>query len=251
MTGFKKIIVISKSWKFHALFWSSFGVIALTVRFSVPELLYEGVSFSTLIDAPAPTDFYKARTATEALGAKAVPILIQVLEEPTEYQKLSAKIYPKLPPKIAKAVPVPKIDNMRRARAAALLMAAKSNSIPAIPALIRVAENDPHHGARWNALCTLATIAPNTQFEERSLEAVIKGTTDADNYIRLNSFALIGNFTNYPIKALPIILQGLKSSETREMSSRALRKLGTNEDLAHMTNEEFERDLRLRRLNAD
>src|SRR5688572_8392936 len=258
MRGFKKIAASLRSWKFHAVFWSSLVVIVLAVRLSFSELLYEGVSFSSLMDAQSANEFERGRTATEVLGAKAVPILIQVLEEPTPYQKLYAQIYPKLPRRISEAVPVPKNNhNLRRARAAALLLAANSNSIPAIPSLIKVAENDPFDGARRNALQTLAKVAPNTPFEERSMEAVIKGTADANEFIRLESYRLLGNFSNYPEKVVPILLQGLKSSKTRENTYRSLRKLGTNaepyfaaEGLAQMTHEEFERDLRLRKVRA-
>src|SRR5688572_15360351 len=102
------------------------------------------------MDAQSASEFERGRRATEVLGAKAVPILIQVLEEPTPYQKLYAQIYPKLPPRIVEAVPVPKNHDLRRARAAALLSVANSNSIPAIPSLIKVAESDPYDGARWN-----------------------------------------------------------------------------------------------------
>lgn len=251
MRGSKKIVGILRSWKFHALLCLALAVIALVVHFSEKELLYEGISFGALIDSQAPEDFYKAQKATEALGAKAVRLLLQKLEEPTDFQKLYAEIYPKFPRMISEALPAPtKNHDQRRARAAALLSKATSNSIPAIPTLIRIAETDPHIGARWNSLCALADLAPNTEFEERSLAAVIKATKDDDRYIRIHSLALMGRFTNCGEKAHPILMEGLKSSETREMASRALRRLGVD-DRAHMTDEEFERDLRLRKLSAN
>jgi hypothetical protein len=201
---------------------------------AVPHLisfLEMGVPLGALLDGRGSENSWHAHRAVEKLGAKAVPYLMNVLEtEPTRGQKTHEWLYRRIPPRFRKGLPVPQDINLRRIRAAALLSAAESNAIPAIPLLVKVAEEDGDLMTRFYAIETLAKIAPASEHAERAIGAIAEATDHQIREMRQHAYRRLRHFTNNLEKIVPIFLEGLRGSEVKvkDICRVELNALGTN-----------------------
>jgi hypothetical protein len=205
------------------------AVLAGAIRFSrVPEPSYEGVPLGSLLSG-AGGGLQETQQAVRALGVKAVPYLVDVLEhEPTSLQRWYAKAQPQFPAVLQRFTRPPKKFDQRRAWAAAPLTQAGTNAVIALPILIKIAQDDPFFGTRHNAVGTLAATAPGTQYEAEAASAVMSRTTDANRVLCEHAYSCLGKFTNQMQKVVPILLHGLRNPAAKENALMDLRGLGTN-----------------------
>jgi len=205
------------------------GAVASVLFFWVEDPVYQGVSLGAMLDSSGTTNFFRSHEAVASLGPKAVRYLVHVLEnEPSRFEKYYAKAYPSLPASLNKFLSPPKNYDARRARAAAYLKAAQADATPAVPLLIQLVEGDGFFGTRHNALGTLAVLAPATEHAERAIEVIVKRTSDKSHQIDSHAYSSLGYFTNHMEKVVPLLLHGLRSSETRESCMWGLKRMGTN-----------------------
>jgi hypothetical protein len=206
-------------------------LVALIWVARVPEPSHKGVPLGELLDknGARPGGLGEAREAVRALGARAVPYLVHVLErEPTPLQQRYARAHPRFPASLRKLAPQPKNFNQRRARTAAVLTEVGTNAVAAIPVLLKAARDDPFFGTRHNAVGTLASIAPGTAWAEEAASVVIDRTSDPNEQLRQHAFSCLGAFTNQMPKVVPILLHGLRNPAVGDSALQGLRRLGTN-----------------------
>ena len=206
------------------------AVLAGAIWFSrVPEPSYEGVPLGSLLNGAGGGGWHEMQEAVRALGVKAVPYLVDLLEhEPTSFQRWYARVQPKIPAALQKFTSEQRNFDKRRAWAAAALTQAGTNAIVALPILIKTAQNDPFFGTRHNAVGTLAAVAPGTTYEAEAASAVISRTTDANQQLCEHAYSCLGRFTNQMQKVVPILLQGVRRPTARDSALLGLRRLGTN-----------------------
>ena len=86
------------------------------------------------------------------------------------------------------------------------------------------------HG-RYYGLPLLAELAPGTAFERQTLEYLIapqSQTGIGNSHTRIDRLQLVGNFTNYPDVAIPILLAGLTNAGTAGVCIGSLQRFGAS-----------------------
>ena len=150
------------------------GIIFVARFTHIPEPVFEGVQLGIYLSDPQKCDD-TVQKKFKALGREAVPYLIDQMK-PDLLQEIFAKIHPKLPVRVQKAVPDPLIYQSRRITAAMLLSVLHTKAADCLPVAMELLEKkDPAVKAYCIGLAGLH--APGTVYEERALRFLLAACT--------------------------------------------------------------------------
>jgi len=94
---------------------------------------------------------------------------------------------------------------------------------------LKIVETERSFGPRHNCLSIVGRFAPQTKYEVRALNALLKlavASRPEELYERNIALSWLGSFTNHPTIVLPVLVKGLSQRGQFDSCSTALVKFG-------------------------
>jgi hypothetical protein len=233
------------------------GLIAWrSIQRTAPEPAYNGKELHDWLK-----EFYHnrnsaARHAIQEIGTNALPRLLSMLRARDFYAKsnltyrLSADLFPwrfisarsgSVADRARLTVESALLDHIGKNPAYVLNLEAAlgfrvlgAQARPALPALIKIYEQNPSLDSRLTTCAAIMAVGPEA---DAAVPALLRGTDDPNELVRVAAIETLWHIHPEPSQVLPVFTKSLadSKSEIREVAAWALAGLGTNAESATPT----------------